>query len=135
MPPELTDEQQEQLFECFKRELGADLNVWKPVFVYWLTELVRWWNKTAPAMQKLVQEMLVKIVAGGVVAGLVRKALTKMIVAIIKRAFPALAEADIAFAAGLAIGLFVGGVAIGTALHALATCWGVQFPDDPLELG
>jgi hypothetical protein len=134
MLPELTDEQQETLFQCFQRELNADLNVWKPVFAFWLSEFVRWWNKNAGAMQKLLEEMVSKIVLGGALAVAARKALTKIITAIIATAFPEVSATDIAVLAGFAVSLFVGGIALGTVADALARCWGVQFPDDPLNV-
>ena len=134
MPVELTEEQQETLFECYQRELGANLNVWKPVFVFWLTEFVRWWNKNAGAMQKLMEAMAASIVLGKALGEVLRKALIKMITAVIARAFPQVSASEIAVLAGLAVSLVAAGIALGTIADALARCWRVQFPDDPLDL-
>jgi hypothetical protein len=60
---ELTDYEVETLFECLKRTFGADLNVWKAVFVFWLSEFARWWSNTGPSMQKMIVEWLAKIIA------------------------------------------------------------------------
>ena len=133
MPGEISEQQQETLFQCYQRELGADLNVWKPVFVFWLTEFVRWWNKQAGAMQKLIQEMVNTIVLGKVAADAVKKALTKLMAGVIARAFPEVTASEVAVLAGLAVSLFVAGIALGTVIDALSNCWAQQFPDDPLK--
>jgi hypothetical protein len=134
---ELTDEEVETLFECWQRNLRADLHVWEPVFVFWLSAFARWWVGSSTDMQKYWLEILAKVTITATLAS----ALTKMIIRIIKIAIGpaelakiAAAETRVTRAAFLAVGVFLAGFAVGTAVDALIECWRQHFPDKAIAI-
>jgi hypothetical protein len=122
---ELTDAQVEMLFECLKRNLQADLNVWEPVFVFWLSAFAQWWIKQSTAMQKYWEAI---VAASGIGGTVLAHALTKWLIRIVQKGVTE-AEARLGRFGTLAVGLFLAGIAIGTVADAVAECWRLNFPD------